>query len=94
MCTAGGAAATAASTARIAVRAGRRSALVVGYLSGAVGAVAAAVAVEIRSWPLLLLLGCVPLGAATATNLAARYAGTDLAAPHRRAEPRAGQIWP
>ena len=93
MCTAGGAAATAASTARIAVRAGRRSALVVGYLSAAVGAVAAAVAAEIRSWP-LLLLGCVPLGAATATNLAARYAGTDLAAPHRRAEPRAGQIWP
>ena len=56
-------------------------------------ALAAAVAVEIRSWP-LLLLGCVPFGAATATNLAARYAGTDLAAPHRRAEPRAGQIWP
>ena len=55
MCTAGGAALTAASTARIAVRAPRRSALLVGYLSAAVGAVAAAVAVEIRSWPLLLL---------------------------------------
>ena len=84
MCSAGGAALTAASTPRIAVRAGRRSALLVGYLSAVVGAVAAAVAVEIRSWPLLLLLGYVPLGAATATNLAARYAGTDLAAPHRR----------
>ena len=83
MCTAGGAALTAAATARIAVRAGRRSALLVGYLSAAVGAVAAAVAVEILSWP-LLLLACVPLGAATATNLAARYAGTDLAARHRR----------
>jgi MFS family permease len=83
MCTAVGAALTAASTARIAVRAGRRSALLVGYLSAAVGAVAAAVAVEIRSWP-LLLVGCVPLGAATTTNLAARYAGTDLAAAHRR----------
>jgi MFS family permease len=74
MCSAGGAALTAASTPRIAVRAGRRSALLVGYLSAVVGAVAAAVAVEIRSWP-LLLLGYVPLGAATATN---------LAAPHRR----------
>ena len=83
MCSAGGAALTAASTPRIAVRAGRRSALLVGYLSAVVGAVAAPVAVEIRSWP-LLLLGYVPLGAATATNLAARYAGTDLAAPHRR----------
>jgi MFS family permease len=83
MCTAAGAALTAVSTARIAVRAGRRSALLVGYLSAAVGAVAAAAAVEIRSWP-LLLLASVPLGAATATNLAARYAGTDLAAPHRR----------
>ena len=83
MCTAGGAALTAVSTGRIAVRAGRRSALLVGYLSAAVGVVVAAVAVEIRSWP-LLLLGCVPLGAATATNLAARYAGTDRAAPHRR----------
>jgi hypothetical protein len=49
MCTAVGAALTAASTARIAVRAGRRSALLVGYLSAAVGAVAAAVAVEIRT---------------------------------------------
>ena len=83
MCTAVGAALTAGTTARTAARAGRRSALLVGYLSAAVGAVAAAVAVEIRSWP-LLLLGCVPLGAASATNLAARYAGTDLAAPHHR----------
>ncbi len=31
-----------------------------------------------------MLLASVPIGAATATNLAARYAGTDLAAPHRR----------
>ena len=42
MCSAGGAALTAASTPRIAVRAGRRSALLVGYLSAVVGAVAAA----------------------------------------------------
>ena len=83
MCTAVGAALTAVSTARIAARAGRRSALFVGYLSAAAGAIAAAVAVEIRSWP-LLLLASVPIGAATATNLAARYAGTDLAALHRR----------
>ena len=83
-CTAFGAALTAVSTARIAGRAGRRPALLAGYLIAAVGAVAAAVAVETRSWP-LLLVASVPIGAATATNLAARFAGTDLAAPHRRA---------
>jgi len=78
-----GAALTAVSTVRITARAGRRPALLVGYLGAAAGTVAAAVAVEIRCWP-LLLLAFVPIGAASATNLAARYAGTDLAAPHRR----------
>ena len=83
-CIALGAALAAVSTARIAARTGRRLALLVGYLVAAVGAVAAAVAVEHRSWP-LLLAASVPVGAATATNLAARFAGTDLAAPDRRA---------
>ena len=83
-CMAFGAALTAVSTARIAGRAGRRPALLAGYLIAAVGAGAAAVAVEYRSWQ-LLLVASVPVGAATATNLAARFAGTDLAAPHRRA---------
>jgi MFS family permease len=83
-CVALGAALAAVSTARIAARTGRRLALLVGYLVAAVGALAAAVAVQHRSWP-LLLAASVPVGAATATNLAARFAGTDLAAPDRRA---------
>ena len=83
-CTAVGAALAAVSTARIAARAGRGPALLVGYLTAAAGALAAAVAVEIRSYP-LLLAASVPVGAATATSLAARFAGTDLAAPQRRA---------
>jgi MFS family permease len=83
-CVALGAALAAVSTARIAARTGRRLALFIGYLVAAVGAITAAIAVEHRSWP-LLLAASVPVGAATATNLAARFAGTDLAAPDRRA---------
>jgi MFS family permease len=83
-CVALGAALAAVSTARIAARTGRRLALFIGYLVAAVGAITAAIAVEHRSWP-LLLAASVPVGAATATNLAARFTGTDLAAPDRRA---------
>src|SRR5919112_154010 len=61
-CTAVGAALAAVSTARIAARAGRGPALLVGYLTAAAGALAAAVAVEIRSYP-LLLAASVPVGA-------------------------------
>jgi MFS family permease len=83
-CTALGAALAAVSIARIATRAGRRAALLVGYLVAAAGALAAGCAVEYGNWP-LLLAASVPVGAATATNLAARFAAADLAAAERRA---------
>jgi MFS family permease len=87
-----GAAAAATVIARIAHRAGRRPALVFGYLSGACGALGAALAVVVDSWP-LLLAASVPFGAATAANLAARFAAADLAAPRHRARAVAVVLW-
>jgi hypothetical protein len=54
--------------------------------------VAGAAAVAVGSWP-LLIAASVLLGAATATTLAARYAGTDLAASHRRARALPVVLW-
>jgi MFS family permease len=91
-CSVLGAAVSAALIARIAGRAGRRPALVFGYGAGACGALGAAVAVAAGSWP-LLLAASVPFGGATAANLAARFAATDLAAPDRRARAVAVVLW-
>jgi len=91
-CSVLGAAVSAAVIARIAGRAGRRPALVFGYGAGACGALGAAVAVAVGSWP-LLLAASVPFGGATAANLAARFAATDLAAPDRRARAVAVVLW-
>jgi MFS family permease len=91
-CSVLGAAGAAALIAWIAGRAGRRPALVFGYAAGAGGALGAALAVAIGSWPLLLAAN-VPFGAATAANLAARFAATDLAAPQRRARAVAVVLW-
>jgi hypothetical protein len=54
--------------------------------------VAGAAAVAVGSWP-LLIAPSVLLGGATATTLAARYAGTDLAASHRRARALPVVLW-
>ncbi|MFD7656912.1 MFS transporter [Actinosynnema sp. NPDC059797] len=87
-----GAAAFALPSARLAARSGRRPALVLGYGVGAVGAAVAACAVVLGSWH--LLLGALVLfGAASSANLAARYAGADLAQPHRRARSVALVVW-
>jgi MFS family permease len=91
-CTVLGAALAAGPIARIAARAGRRLALLAGYLTATVGAVAAAAAVGSGSWP-LLLAASVPFGAATATSLAARFAATDLASPDRRARALGAVLW-
>ncbi|GAA1356126.1 MFS transporter [Saccharothrix algeriensis] len=79
-------------TARLATRRGRRPALALGYGAGAVGALAAAVGVVLGSWP-VLLVALVLFGAAGSANLAARYAGTDLAHPARRARSLAVVVW-
>jgi MFS family permease len=87
-----GAAVSATLMARIARRAGRRPALAFGYAAGAAGALGAAVAVVVDNW-LLLLVASVPFGAATAANLAARFAAADLAPPQRRARSVAVVLW-
>ncbi|MBY8847801.1 MFS transporter [Saccharothrix sp. MB29] len=87
-----GAALFALPVARLAGRRGRRPALVLGYGAGAVGAAVAACAVVLGAWP-LLLVARVLFGAASSANLASRYAGTDLAHPHRRARSLALVVW-
>jgi MFS family permease len=87
-----GAAVFALPGARLAARSGRRPALVLGYGAGAVGAAVAACAVVLGSWQ-VLLLALVLFGAASSANLAARYAGADLAHPHRRARSVALVVW-
>lgn len=68
---------------RLTQRHGRRAGLGAGFLVGGLGAVGVVVgAVTGQAW--LLLAAMVPYGAGTASNLQARYAGTDLALPAER----------
>lgn len=63
---------------------GRRMGLGVGFAVGGVGAAGVVLAAVLgQVW--LLFLALFVYGAGTATNLQARYAGTDLATPQRRA---------
>ncbi|SDH12138.1 Predicted arabinose efflux permease, MFS family [Lentzea fradiae] len=87
-----GAALLALPGARLAQRGGRRPALVLGYGTGALGALVAAAAVVFGWWP-LLLAGLVLFGGASSANYAARYAATDLAHPHRRARELSRVVW-
>ncbi len=87
-----GAALFALPAARLAACSGRRPALVLGYGAGAAGAAVAACAVVLGSWQ-VLLVALVLFGAASSANLAARYAGADLAHPHRRARSVALVVW-
>ncbi|MEU6156073.1 MFS transporter [Actinosynnema sp. NPDC047251] len=87
-----GAALFALPAARLAARRGRRPALILGYGAGAIGAVVAACAVVLGSWQ-VLVAALVLFGAASSANLAARYAGTDLAHPQRRARSLAIVVW-
>jgi MFS family permease len=68
---------------RLSQRSGRRTGLAAGFLTGAAGAVGIVVAAVVAS-PVLLFVSLFVYGAGTATNLQARYAGTDLARPERR----------
>jgi MFS family permease len=78
-----GSAAAAVGLGRMSQRFGRRAGLSAGYLTGALGCVGAVVAAAIGSITLLFAAMLV-YGAGAATNLQARYAGADLAAPSRR----------
>jgi MFS family permease len=79
-----GSAVTAFAVGRVSQRAGRRRGLSGGFLAGALGACGIVVAATIES-PALLFPSLFVYGAGTATNLQARYAGTDLATPQNRA---------
>lgn len=79
-----GSAAAALGVGRLSQRAGRRTGLAVGFGAGALGAAGVVLAGLLDSIP-LLLVALLVYGSGTATNLQARYAGTDLAAPHQRA---------
>ncbi|GAA4745945.1 MFS transporter [Gordonia alkaliphila] len=78
-----GSAAAAFGVGRIAQRSGRRISLAIGFGAGALGAVGIVIAAAIGNIP-LLFAALLVYGSGTATNLQARYAGTDLAAPDRR----------
>ncbi|NKE63467.1 MFS transporter, partial [Lentzea sp. PSKA42] len=87
-----GAALLALPGARLAQRRGRRPALILGYGTGALGALIAAVAVGLGLWQ-MLLVGLLLFGGASSANYAARYAATDLAEPQRRARELSRVVW-
>ncbi|WP_134684913.1 MFS transporter [Brevibacillus migulae] len=66
-------------------RYGRRLGIAAGFLAGGLGAIGVLLAAYLHSL-VLLLPSLLIYGAGTATNLQARYAGTDLASPAQRAK--------
>jgi MFS family permease len=87
-----GAAFAAIVIARLSVSRGRRPGLVTGYVVGAVGAAVAIVAAVLGVfW--LHVLASAAFGWASASNLQARYAATDLAQPVNRARSLSNIVW-
>jgi MFS family permease len=78
-----GSALTAYLVGRFTQRWGRRIGLAAGFTAGGVGAAGVVAAAVTGSIPLLFIALFI-YGAGTATNLQARYAGTDLALPTQR----------
>ncbi len=70
---------------RVMLRRGRRPGLAGGYALAAVGGLVAAFGAE-RGWLAVFLLGLFLFGSGQASNLLARYAATDLAAPAQRSQ--------
>jgi len=87
-----GAALLALPLARIALTRGRRSALSLGYLLGAIGAVVVVVSTVARSL-VGVYAGCLLVGVASAAGLQARYAATDLATAKHRARSLSIVVW-
>lgn len=79
-----GSALAAIAVGRISQARGRRPGLAAGYLTGAIGSAGVIIAAVLDN-PVLLFIALFVYGAGTATNLQARYAGADLAAPGHRA---------
>ena len=87
-----GAAVASFLLARLMSRRGRRVGQVTGLLLGATGAALAVVAGVVGSM-VLLLVGTALLGCSSASNLAARYAATDLAPAQSRARSLSYVVW-
>ncbi|MGG3804283.1 MFS transporter [Metabacillus fastidiosus] len=79
-----GSAGAALLVGRLSQRFGRRVGLATGFLAGGLGAIGIIIAVLFNSI-ILLFTSLLIYGAGTATNLLARYAGTDLATAKQRA---------
>ncbi|MBD8499003.1 MFS transporter [Paenibacillus arenosi] len=79
-----GSAVAALMVGRLSQRYSRRVGLVTGFMTGGIGAIGIVLA-AIYSNIGLLFASLLVYGVGTATNLQARYAGTDLAMPHQRA---------
>ncbi|WP_335869134.1 MFS transporter [Bacillus sp. 2205SS5-2] len=79
-----GSAGAALLVGRLSQRFGRRSGLATGFLTGGIGAIGVVIS-SLNGNVFLLFASLLIYGAGTATNLQARYAGTDLAQPTQRA---------
>ncbi|WP_422661123.1 MFS transporter [Paenibacillus sp. EC2-1] len=79
-----GSAGAALLVGRLSQRHGRSIGLGMGFLTGGIGAIGVVIAMMTNSF-MLLLLSLLIYGAGMATNLQARYAGTDLASSKQRA---------
>ncbi|MEH6994985.1 MFS transporter [Neobacillus drentensis] len=79
-----GSAGAALLVGRLSQRYGRRSGLAAGFLAGGIGAIGVVIA-AITNNIFLLFISLLIYGSGGATNLQARYAGTDLASPKQRA---------
>lgn len=80
-----GSAGAALLVGRLSQRFGRRLGLATGFFGGGIGAIGVIISALTNSI-LLLFISLVIYGAGTATNLQARYAGTDLANSTQRAK--------
>ncbi|CAM4328173.1 MFS transporter [Lacicoccus alkaliphilus] len=78
-----GSAGAAFAVGRLSNRFGRRTGLAAGFITGGVGSLGVVIAAVTGSI-FLLFLSLLIYGAGTATNLQARYAGTDLATKKQR----------
>lgn len=79
-----GSAGAALIVGRLSQRYGRRVGLATGFIAGGIGSIGVVIAAIINSI-FLLFVSLLIYGAGTATNLQARYAGTDLANSNQRA---------
>lgn len=79
-----GSAGSALLVGRLSHRYGRRTGLTAGFIIGGLGAIGVIISAIVNSI-VLLFIALLIYGAGTATNLQARYAGTDLANSKQRA---------